>query len=79
MTTVFSCVGMENKKAFYMADQKQPASVNSTNTTTESIRNALSALTFFFADADPGDGGFVCILGNHKSNFLQTCQPMCES
>ena len=34
------------------------------------IRNGLSALTFFFADVSPGDGGFVCIPGSHKSNFL---------
>ena len=34
------------------------------------IRNGLSVLTFFFADAGPGDGGFACVPGSHKSNFL---------
>ena len=34
------------------------------------IRNGLSVLTFFFSDAGSGDGGFVCIPGSHKSNFL---------
>ncbi|MDP6745567.1 MAG: phytanoyl-CoA dioxygenase family protein [Candidatus Poribacteria bacterium] len=34
------------------------------------IRNGLSALIFFFADAGPEDGGFVCVPGSHKSNFL---------
>ena len=34
------------------------------------IRNGLSVLTFFFADVGPGDGGFVCVPGSHKSNFL---------
>ncbi len=34
------------------------------------IRNGLSVMTFFLADAGPGDGGFVCVPGSHKTNFL---------
>ena len=34
------------------------------------MRNGLSVLTFFLSDAGPGDGGFVCIPGSHKTNFL---------
>jgi ectoine hydroxylase-related dioxygenase (phytanoyl-CoA dioxygenase family) len=34
------------------------------------IRNGLSVLTFFLSDVGPGDGGFVCIPGSHKTNFL---------
>ncbi len=41
------------------------------------IRNGLSALIFFFADAGPEDGGFVCVPGSHKSNFLSYRPPRC--
>ncbi len=34
------------------------------------IRNGLSVMTYFLADAGPGDGGFACVPGSHKSNFL---------
>ena len=34
------------------------------------MQNGLSVLTYFFADAGPGDGGFICVPGSHKSNFL---------
>ena len=27
-------------------------------------------ITFFLSDAEVGDGGFACIPGSHKSNFL---------
>ena len=36
----------------------------------DTMQNGLSVLTFFFADAGPGDGGFICVPGSHKSNFL---------
>ena len=35
------------------------------------LRNGLSVVTFFFSDAGPGDGGFICVPGSHKSNFLE--------
>jgi hypothetical protein len=34
------------------------------------IRNGLCVITFFLSDAEVGDGGFACIPGSHKSNFL---------
>ncbi|MEM7531791.1 MAG: phytanoyl-CoA dioxygenase family protein [Chloroflexota bacterium] len=34
------------------------------------IRNGLTVATFFLSHADEGDGGFGCIPGSHKSNFL---------
>jgi hypothetical protein len=34
------------------------------------IRNGLCVITFFLTPAGPGDGGFACIPGTHKSNFL---------
>ena len=34
------------------------------------IRNGLSVVTFFLSDVGPGDGGFVCVPGSHKTNFL---------
>lgn len=34
------------------------------------IRNGLCVITFFLSDAAAGDGGFACIPGTHKSNFL---------
>ena len=34
------------------------------------MRNGLSVLTYFLADAKAGDGGFACIPGSHKSNFV---------
>lgn len=34
------------------------------------MKNGLCVFTFFLAPAGPGDGGFVCIPGTHKSNFL---------
>jgi len=33
------------------------------------MRIGLTVVTFFLAPAGPGDGGFVCIPGSHKSNF----------
>lgn len=33
------------------------------------MRNGLSVITYFLADAAEGDGGFACIPGSHKSNF----------
>ncbi|MED5414735.1 MAG: phytanoyl-CoA dioxygenase family protein [Candidatus Latescibacterota bacterium] len=34
------------------------------------IRNGLCVFTYLLADAGPGDGGFACIPGSHKSNFV---------
>lgn len=35
------------------------------------MRNGLTVCTFFLAPARAGDGGFCCIPGTHKSNFLR--------
>ena len=42
------------------------------------MRNGLSVVTFFLADANAGDGGFACVPGSHKafSNLppgIRTC------
>lgn len=34
------------------------------------IRCGLTVVTFFLSPAQAGDGGFCCIPGSHKSNFL---------
>lgn len=34
------------------------------------IRNGLCVFSYLLADADEGDGGFACIPGSHKSNFV---------
>ena len=36
------------------------------------IRNGLMVATWVLNDALPGDGGFVCIPGSHKTNFIQS-------
>lgn len=33
------------------------------------IRNGLVAIMFLLSDVNPGDGGFSCIPGSHKTNF----------
>lgn len=35
------------------------------------MRNGLTVATWVLNDARPGDGGFVCIPGSHKTNFLR--------
>ncbi len=35
------------------------------------MRNGLSVMTYNLADAPEGAGGFACIPGSHKSNFLR--------
>lgn len=35
------------------------------------MRNGLCVVTFFLTPAGAGDGGFACIPGTHKSNFIQ--------
>ena len=35
------------------------------------MRNGLTVATWNLTDASPGAGGFVCVPGSHKSNFLQ--------
>lgn len=34
------------------------------------MKNGLCVVTFFLSPAGEGDGGFACIPGTHKSNFL---------
>ena len=34
------------------------------------IRNGLTVATFALTEAQEGDGGFVCIPGSHKTNFM---------
>ncbi|MBT3268569.1 hypothetical protein HN371_15545 [Candidatus Poribacteria bacterium] len=34
------------------------------------MRNGLCVFTFFLAHADEGDGGFACVPGSHKANYL---------
>jgi hypothetical protein len=36
------------------------------------MRNGLTVFTFNLAAAGPGDGGFGCIPGSHKSNFVSS-------
>jgi len=38
------------------------------------MRNGLCVFTYCLSDAKAGDGGFACIPGSHKSNFL-SCIP----
>ncbi len=35
------------------------------------MRNGLCVMTYNLADAHEGAGGFACIPGSHKSNFLR--------
>ena len=39
------------------------------------MRNGLCVITYFLTDAAEGDGGFACIPGSHKSNFLSCIPP----
>ena len=34
------------------------------------MRNGLMVATWVLNDAEPGDGGFICIPGSHKTNFI---------
>ena len=36
------------------------------------MRNGLSVITYFLTDAAEGDGGFACVPGSHKTNFLSS-------
>jgi len=36
------------------------------------MRNGLTVATWALSDAHAGDGGFVCIPGSHKTNFLKS-------
>ncbi len=36
------------------------------------IRTGLTVVTYFSSPAGPGDGGFACIPGTHKTNFLNS-------
>ena len=35
------------------------------------MRNGLTVATWALTDAGPGDGGFVCVPGSHKTNYLR--------
>jgi hypothetical protein len=35
------------------------------------MRNGLTVATWTLTDAGPGDGGFVCIPGSHKTNYMR--------
>ena len=35
------------------------------------MRNGLTVATFALSDSSEGDGGFVCIPGSHKTNFMR--------
>jgi len=35
------------------------------------MRNGLMVFTYCLSDAKAGDGGFACVPGSHKSNFVQ--------
>ena len=39
------------------------------------MRNGLCVVTYFLSPAAQGDGGFACIPGTHKSNFLSSIPP----
>ena len=39
------------------------------------MRNGLTVFTFMLTDADAGDGGFACVPGSHKSNFIDKLPP----
>lgn len=39
------------------------------------MRNGLCVITYFLTPAAEGDGGFACIPGTHKSNFLASIPP----
>jgi hypothetical protein len=39
------------------------------------MRNGLCVITFFLTPAGAGDGGFACIPGTHKTNFLSCIPP----
>ena len=36
------------------------------------MRNGLTVVTYFLSPARAGDGGFVCVPGSHKSNFINS-------
>ncbi|MFJ9468162.1 phytanoyl-CoA dioxygenase family protein [Streptomyces caniferus] len=46
-----------------------PNSLSFYNVIGDQIRNGLMNISYVLTDVDPGDGGFVCIPGSHKSNF----------
>jgi hypothetical protein len=35
------------------------------------MRNGLMVATWVLTDANPGDGGFTCVPGSHKTNFIK--------
>ncbi|MGY8823731.1 MAG: phytanoyl-CoA dioxygenase family protein [Candidatus Latescibacterota bacterium] len=43
------------------------------------MRNGLMVFTYCLSDAKAGDGGFACVPGSHKSNFVQHMPPAVRS
>ncbi len=39
------------------------------------MRNGLTVVTYFLTPAKTGDGGFCCVPGSHKSNFVASLPP----
>ena len=39
------------------------------------MRNGLTVAIFALSDAEEGQGGFVCVPGSHKTNFMQHLPP----
>jgi ectoine hydroxylase-related dioxygenase (phytanoyl-CoA dioxygenase family) len=39
------------------------------------MRNGLTVATYALSDCAEGDGGFVCVPGSHKTNFMQYLPP----
>ena len=39
------------------------------------MRNGLTVATFALSDVREGDGGFVCVPGSHKTNFMNELPP----
>ena len=43
------------------------------------MRNGLMVATWALSDAKPGDGGFVCVPGSHKTNFINLLPKAAQS
>ena len=39
------------------------------------MRNGLTVFVFNLTDVGQGDGGFACVPGSHKSNFIDKLPP----
>ena len=52
-------------------DPAVPKAITGINIATVSCATVLCVMTYNLADAPEGAGGFACIPGSHKSNFLR--------